>query len=154
MAKDIVKDLAKTAVTKALDAIERSAWEEFFRKDLIARASYPAYRSARALFHQVENGIVALQARRLALVEAGIDETGFRIDTSTALPVDAPLEIRLQVTTERRAEDIELSLRVGGVRLVPAARRELRRGQIELVYRTTTRALDAGADGLLALEVR
>lgn len=142
---NVLKDLGKTFLKRAVDEVEAQAWRDFFERDVIARASYPVYKLAKDLEWEAYEGHLALEQRRQALVDAGWDLRGYRTPVSEAFDPDAQLEVTVQAVG-LGAGDPPFAVTIGRT-AVPFVSRS---GQT-LIYRVSASQLEAGTQSTITI---
>lgn len=147
--ESFLKDIGKTGVKAALDAVEHEAWRKFFEADLIARARYPLFKKVSSLYWEAYDARQGYLAEQTRLLNAGIEpESGFKKLVQESASPDAQLEIALGVVSTSR-DPISLTVLLGGARADFVGRS----ADGTLSYRLAASAITS-QDGNLTLEVR
>ncbi|MBC8063630.1 MAG: hypothetical protein H7Y17_02275 [Chlorobia bacterium] len=142
VAEGIFKDALKMGAKIYLEEQEKTAWTDYFQKDVHARLTYPAYKTLSGYYWQAFDLQEALLSRKSSLL-ASLDPSGFKVDVSELFSTKSNLKILLKWRTAPKGDVATVvvgeSIATGGpggiYQKSAGAVKEYSRGLVELVVR-------------------
>ena len=116
VAESLIKDLAKTGLKAALDAVEHDAWVQYFEKEVVARTYYPLFAAASGAYWAAHDEKERLEYKKAEFLAAAGGEA-VKTTLSHSFRNSAKLTIRLEFGGKSSPE---IDALVGGAKTAPA----------------------------------